>query len=74
MGMRLYDNYEEDGQLSMFGGQESAEQQKKPELEDGPEIRIRCCSSCGRLLFVREKKDEFFAECHNCGIRYSQKI
>lgn len=71
MNMRLYDNYEEDGQLSMFE-EEPAEQQKKPEPESGSEIRILRCSSCGKLLFVREEKEAFVSECNNCGIRYSQ--
>ena len=75
MGIKLYDNYEEDGQLSMFGAQEQEEgsAERQPETEGGTDIRIRSCSSCGKLLFVREEGNAFFAECNNCGIRYCQK-
>lgn len=73
MNIRLYDNYEEDGQLSMFVEPEAVEEPKKPEPESSPEIRIQRCSSCGKLLFVREEKEAFLSECNNCGIRYSQK-
>ena len=75
MGIKLYDNYEEDGQLSMFGAQEQAEEsaEQQPETEGGTDIRIRSCSSCGKLLFVREEGNAFFSECNNCGIRYCQK-
>lgn len=73
MNIRLYDNYEEDGQLSMFAEPETVEEPKKPEPESGSEIRIQRCSSCGKLLFVREEKEAFSSECNNCGIRYSQK-
>ena len=45
----------------------------KTEPEGGTDIRIRSCSSCGKLLSVREEKDAFVSECNNCGIRYSQK-
>ena len=75
MGIKLYDNYEEDGQLSMFGAQEQVEGSvdRQPETEGGTDIRIRSCSSCGKLLFVREEGNAFFSECNNCGIRYCQK-
>lgn len=75
MGIKLYDNYEDDGQLSIFGAQEQAEGpvEREPEPEGGTDIRIRSCSSCGKLLFVREEEKAFFAECNNCGIRYCQK-
>lgn len=75
MGIKLYDNYEEDGQLSMFGAEEQAERlpEREPEPESGTDIRIRSCSSCGKLLFVREEGNAFFSECNNCGIRYCQK-
>ena len=75
MGIKLYDNYEEDGQLSMFGGeeQEGAPAGREDGPESGTDIRIRNCSSCGKLLFVREEGNAFFSECNNCGIRYCQK-
>lgn len=75
MDMKFYESYEDDGQLSLFGTEapeeEAAEQKTEP--EGGTGIRIRSCSSCGKLLFVREEKDAFVSECNNCGIRYSQK-
>ncbi len=37
------------------------------------DVRIRCCSSCGKLLFVREEGDAFLSECNNCGVRYCQR-
>lgn len=75
MGIKLYDNYEDDGQLSMFGMEEQVEApaEEDQETESGPDIRIRSCSSCGKLLFVREEEKAFFSECNNCGIRYCQK-
>lgn len=75
MGIKLYDNYEDDGQLSMFGVEEQAERsaEGEPETEKEPDIRIRSCSSCGKLLFVREEEKAFFSECNNCGIKYCQK-
>ena len=75
MGIKLYDNYEEDGQLSMFGAQEQEDgpAERQPETESGTDIRIRSCSSCGKLLFVREEGNVFSSECNNCGIRYCQK-
>lgn len=74
MDIKLFDNYEDDGQLSMFGVQEQMEElPEQPEAERGTDIRIRSCSSCGKLLFVREEEKAFFSECNNCGIRYCQK-
>lgn len=75
MDIKLFDNYEDDGQLSMFGVEEQAERsaEQEPEPERGTDIRIRSCSSCGKLLFVREEEKAFFSECNNCGIRYCQK-
>ena len=75
MDINLFDNFEDDGQLSMFGVEEQAERsaEQEPETESGMGIRIKSCSSCGKLLFVREESDAFFAECNNCGIRYCQK-
>ena len=75
MDINLFDNYEDDGQLILFGVEERAERsaEREPETGSGTQIRIRSCSSCGKLLFVREESDAFFAECSSCGIRYCQK-
>lgn len=74
MDIKLFDNYEDDGQLSLFGAQEQTEGfPEQTEAESGTDIRIRSCSSCGKLLFVREEGNAFFSECNNCGIRYCQK-
>lgn len=134
-GMQLFDNYEEDGQLSLFSadyddweddwvepsGEESAEEaqdgnEKKTEeevaataadadlkavkadatgrkraessavdvyakavaslesLNEGPDIRVKYCASCGKLLFVKEETAGFQSECNNCGIKYFQKL
>lgn len=74
MDIKLFDNYEDDGQLSLFGAQEQTEElSEQPEAGSGTDIRIRSCSSCGKLLFVREEGNAFLSECNNCGIRYCQK-
>ncbi len=110
MGIRLFDNYEDDGQLSLFGldgsewdfedmadekkaedgdtkkaadvdsGRERpgksparAEQSRESLPERGPQIRIKSCGSCGKLLFVREEEGGYTAACNNCGISYFQK-
>lgn len=86
MDIQLYDNIEDDGQLSLFGinGQGIDEPEpKEPQLrqpegeaqepEAACNVRISCCSSCGKLLFVREEGDAFLSECNNCGVRYCQK-
>ena len=75
MDIKFFDNYEDDGQLSMFGVGEQEEESAELESDTaiGTGIRIMSCSSCGKLLFVREESDAFFAECNNCGIRYCQK-
>lgn len=78
MGIKVYDNYEDDGQLSMFDAEGQEEEfpersEQKQEVERGADIRIRNCSSCGKLLFVREENDAFFSACNNCGISYCQK-
>ncbi len=36
-------------------------------------IRIRRCSSCGKLLFVREEDGGYYSACNACGIQYVQK-
>ncbi len=112
MGIRLFDNYEDDGQLSLFGldgsewdfeemADEKKEEEGSPDTkkaadetsgrerpgksparmeqpreslpESGPEIRIKSCGSCGKLLFVREEEGGYTAACNNCGISYFQK-
>jgi len=84
MGIRVYDNYEDDGQLSLFGldedewnftkePAESSAREGKP-ADNGPDIRVRRCASCGKLLFVKEENDGYRSSCNNCGIEYFQKI
>ena len=119
MDIRLFDNYEEDGQLSLFGfdemeaempdgaaawddagtdgaaawddaGTDGAAAQNgeaAPEAaaqkasagarqrveESAAGVRIQRCSSCGKLLYVREEADGYTAVCNNCEIRYFQK-
>ena len=75
MDMQLFDNYEDDGQLSLFGPEEPTEESAAEESaqDNGLNIRIGHCSSCGKLLFVREESDGFFSECNNCSIKYFQK-
>lgn len=82
MDINLFGNYEDDGQLCLFGAEEqtagTAERGQTAEkgnagLEGSADIRIKSCSSCGKLLYVREEKDALYAECNNCGIKYSQK-
>lgn len=80
--MDFYDN-DGDGQLSMFDMAESLEDLQKPaESEtgihgqtvaaEGVGIRIRSCSSCGKLLYVREENGRYRAVCNACGITYLQ--
>ena len=76
MDVNLYDNYEDDGQLSLFGMEEVSPEQPLSEqplwgVETG--VRIGHCSSCGKLLAVKEAADGYFARCNNCNIRYFQK-
>ena len=127
MDIRLFDNYEEDGQLSLFGFDEmeaempdgaaawddagtdgaaawddagtdgaaredggtaaqngeaapgaaaqkaSAGARQRVE-ESAAGVRIQRCSSCGKLLYVREEADGYTAVCNNCDIRYFQKV
>lgn len=35
-------------------------------------IRIRTCSSCGKLLFVKEENGVCHSACNACGIQYTQ--
>lgn len=93
MDIRLFDNYEEDGQLSMFGLEEPdidvmedvREEENTaaaalgeaglPTLpgQSALAVRIQRCSSCGKLLTVREEAGGCAAFCNNCGIDYFQK-
>lgn len=85
MDMRIFDNYEDDGQLSLFGAEELLEDaaQEEPAIENpvagdrqessGADIRIGRCSGCGKLLFVKEENAGYLSECSNCGIKYLQK-
>lgn len=40
----------------------------------GPDIRVKYCACCGKLLFVREETAGFRSECNNCGVKYFQKF
>lgn len=128
MDIGIFDNFEEDGQLTLFGlekdyeelqmsvreseketvsesksgrsaqGKATADvgelhgkqpQSKEPvsgELlpaetisgeqssgQNGVGIRIRSCSSCGKLLFVKEDGGGYVSACNACGIQYIQK-
>ena len=113
MDVRLYDNYEDDGQLSLFGMEDmegtsmedvegtsmedveststedvegtsmknmesisteaAGEASGKPLPEGGIGVRIGHCSSCGKLLAVKEEADGYYSRCNNCNIRYFQK-
>lgn len=98
MDIQLFDNYEDDGQLSLFRFDDSEyEMENEPKAEKtaekaaekraetektfdlhlapgGSGIRIQRCSSCGKLLFVREETAGYSASCNNCGIEYFQKM
>lgn len=50
----------------------SAIQQAPGQISDG--IRIRSCSSCGKLLFVKEEEGSCHSECNACGIQYTQVL
>lgn len=128
MDIQIFDNFEEDGQLTLFGLEEDYEelrtsvrerkeetasesmpgrsaqgkpaagagelrgkqsQSKEPfsgeflsaEMLSGEQlsgqagagIRIRSCSSCGKMLFVREEGGGYVSACNACGIQYIQK-
>lgn len=130
MDIQIFDNFEEDGQLTLFGLEEDYEElrtyAKKTEPHDGKKasgkqavkesaagkqtaeespsgeqvtaepalgvqmsaeqpvgqqssdhdsigIRIRRCSSCGKLLFVKEEDGSYSSACNACGIQYLQK-
>ncbi len=85
MDMQLYDNYEDDGQLSMFDMGEDVDGMKasasesvsaKAEMPSSGSagVRIRRCSSCGKLLYVKEENGCYNSACNACGIRYMQRI
>lgn len=85
MDIRLFDNDEEDGQLSMFDLGEDAEKlQAAPEDRLAGEkelpasgsagIRIARCVSCGKMLFVKEEGDCYRAVCNACNISYTQRV
>lgn len=85
MDIQLFDNYEDDGQLSMFDMAEDIERLQTPTdgglLTDetlpasgSAGIRIQRCSSCGKLLFVKEENEYYTAACNACGIHYVQKV
>lgn len=67
MDVQIFDNYEDDGQLSLFETEEERQE------SGGADIRIGRCSGCGKLLFVREESAGYLSECNNCGIKYLQK-
>lgn len=130
MDIGIFDNFDEDGQLTFFGleedfgelpeslsGQEAEKspvrketakgagrQEKRPARKETSEdfgereteeradrdkaqepsgelpgawgdacIRIRRCSSCGKMLFVREEDGGYYSACNTCGIQYAQK-
>ena len=88
MDIQLFENFDEDGQLSMFdmvdelesrpGAENSAEEKESNRsVKNIPEknsvIRIQKCSTCGKMLFVREDEKSYFANCNRCGIEYLQK-
>ena len=84
MDIGLFDNYEDDGQLSMFDMGEDIEKLQTPVAEEASAqeelpasrsagIRIQKCSSCGKLLFVREENECYVSACNACGISYVQK-
>lgn len=85
MDIRLFDNEEDDGQLSMFDLGEDAEKlqavsgdslsdEKELPASGSAGIRIGRCASCGRILFVREEEGCYRATCNACNISYTQKV
>lgn len=85
MDIQLFDNYEDDGQLSMFDMGEDIENLQTPAVEEpsagealpasgSAGIRIQKCSSCGKLLFVREENGCYTSACNACGIGYMQRM
>ena len=79
MSAQLFDNYEEDGQLSFFGADGPALEEergkaeaKEQDLPPGPDIRVGRCSCCGRMLMVLEEAGRYLSSCTNCGVSYAQ--
>ncbi|MCM1025332.1 MAG: hypothetical protein NC432_02790 [Roseburia sp.] len=84
MDIRLFDNDEDDGQLSMFDLGEDVERlqeapddrlsgEKELPVSGSAGIRISRCSSCGKMLFVREEEGGYRAVCNACQISYTQR-
>lgn len=73
MDMRIFDNYEDDGQLSLFGTEEESSVEGNRQESNGVDVRIGRCSGCGKLLFVKEENAGYVSECSNCSIKYFQK-
>lgn len=80
MDIQLFDNFEDDGQLSMFDMTETVEESVEEPVNEplvpaagSGECRIKRCSTCGKTLFVKEEAGCYFAVCNACGISYSQK-
>lgn len=84
MDIRIFDNDEEDGQLSMFDLEENVENLQAAPAEAFSEskelpssgsagIRITRCGSCGKLLFVKQEAGCYHAVCNACGISYTQR-
>ena len=129
MDIGIFDNFDDDGQMTLFGLEEDfgelpealgepegeqareesrralekSESGKEPAFEEtqgalddaqtgkqsarksslrlsgefaddqGTGIRICRCSSCGKLLFVREEDGGYYSSCNACGIQYVQK-
>lgn len=73
MDMQIFDSYEDDGQLSLFGTEEESSVAENRQESSGADVRIGRCSGCGKLLFVKEENAGYVSECSNCGIKYFQK-
>lgn len=85
MDIQLFDNFEDDGQLSMFDMGEDIENLQTLAVEEAPAqeelpasgsagVRIQKCSSCGKLLFVKEEDGCYVSLCNACGVKYLQKM
>ena len=85
MDIQLFDNFEDDGQLSMFDMGEDIENLQTLAVEEAPAqeelpasgsagIRIQKCSSCGKLLSVKEEDGCYVSSCNACGVKYLQKM
>lgn len=94
MDIQIFDDFEDGGQLTLFGLEEDYEELRTSVGETVKEpteketavkepmrgktaadlgIRIRSCSSCGKLLFVREEDGGYVSACNACGIQYIQR-